>query len=83
MQRLQVPRLAIVGGVSANSRLRQRAADVLAGIGGELIVPPFALCTDNAAMIARTAILRLCHGLPCDELTACSRLPLGPRLQLQ
>jgi N6-L-threonylcarbamoyladenine synthase len=83
MHLLRVPRLAIVGGVSANSRLRLRAAEVLEAAGGELIVPPFSLCTDNAAMIARTAILRLSHGLDGDELTASSRLPLGPRLQLQ
>lgn len=79
MDRFGVSRLAIVGGVSANSRLRARAKHVVESAGGELIVPPFSLCTDNAAMIARTAVLRSAHGLDCTELVATSRLPLGPR----
>jgi N6-L-threonylcarbamoyladenine synthase len=44
-------RLAIGGGVAANGPLRRR----LAGLGVELAVPPVALCTDNAAMIASAA----------------------------
>jgi N6-L-threonylcarbamoyladenine synthase len=44
-------RLAIGGGVAANSRLR----DELATLGVEVEVPPRALCTDNAAMIASAA----------------------------
>jgi N6-L-threonylcarbamoyladenine synthase len=83
MMHLGVPRLAICGGVSANSRLRARAQQALEQAGGELIVPPFSLCTDNAAMIARTAILRRRHDLDCSDLSATSRLPLGPRVQLQ
>jgi len=44
-------RLAIGGGVAANGPLRER----LAQLGGALHVPPRALCTDNAAMIASAA----------------------------
>jgi N6-L-threonylcarbamoyladenine synthase len=44
-------RLAVGGGVAANGPLRER----LAGLGVELDVPPRALCTDNAAMIASAA----------------------------
>jgi N6-L-threonylcarbamoyladenine synthase len=44
-------RLALVGGVAANARLRERAA----ALGVELKVPPPELCTDNAAMIASAA----------------------------
>ncbi|HLI59787.1 MAG TPA: tRNA (adenosine(37)-N6)-threonylcarbamoyltransferase complex transferase subunit TsaD [Solirubrobacteraceae bacterium] len=44
-------RLAIGGGVAANGPLRER----LAGLGVALEVPPIALCTDNAAMIASAA----------------------------
>jgi N6-L-threonylcarbamoyladenine synthase len=44
-------RLALGGGVAANARLRERAA----GLGVALKVPPPALCTDNAAMIASAA----------------------------
>jgi N6-L-threonylcarbamoyladenine synthase len=45
------PRLAIGGGVAANRRLRERAAQ----LGVEVSVPAAALCTDNAAMIASAA----------------------------
>ncbi|HZU61075.1 MAG TPA: tRNA (adenosine(37)-N6)-threonylcarbamoyltransferase complex transferase subunit TsaD [Solirubrobacteraceae bacterium] len=44
-------RLALGGGVAANGPLR----DAAAGLGVELDVPPPALCTDNAAMIASAA----------------------------
>jgi N6-L-threonylcarbamoyladenine synthase len=44
-------RLAIGGGVAANGPLRDR----LAVLGVELDMPPRALCTDNAAMIASAA----------------------------
>jgi N6-L-threonylcarbamoyladenine synthase len=44
-------RLAIGGGVAANGPLRDR----LARLGVPMAVPPRALCTDNAAMIASAA----------------------------
>ena len=54
-------RLAVGGGVAANGPLR----DALAGLGVELDVPPRALCTDNAAMIAAAA--RHTRALPFPE----------------
>jgi N6-L-threonylcarbamoyladenine synthase len=54
-------RVAIGGGVAANGPLRER----LASIGVELSVPPAALCTDNAAMIASAA--RFVDALPYPE----------------
>jgi N6-L-threonylcarbamoyladenine synthase len=44
-------RLAVGGGVAANGPLRE----ALAELGVELEIPPRALCTDNAAMIASAA----------------------------
>jgi len=44
-------RLALGGGVAANGPLRARVQ----GLADELEVPPLALCTDNAAMIASAA----------------------------
>jgi N6-L-threonylcarbamoyladenine synthase len=44
-------RLAAGGGVAANGPLRE----ALGGLGVELDIPPRALCTDNAAMIAGAA----------------------------
>jgi N6-L-threonylcarbamoyladenine synthase len=43
--------LLLTGGVAANSRLRREAAEMAAGLGLPLFVPPISLSTDNAAMI--------------------------------
>jgi len=51
--------LVLGGGVGANSRLRERTADLAAATGRGVFLPPLALCTDNAAMIAATATFRL------------------------
>jgi N6-L-threonylcarbamoyladenine synthase len=42
----------LAGGVAANSRLRTRLQEALAAEGRQLLYPPPALCTDNAAMVA-------------------------------
>jgi N6-L-threonylcarbamoyladenine synthase len=47
-------RLAVVGGLAANTRLRERMAE-LSAAGVDVRFPPVALCTDNAAMIAAVA----------------------------
>ncbi len=49
---LGVPRLLLGGGVIANARLRELAAERAAAAGIELRIPPLSLCTDNGAMIA-------------------------------
>jgi len=43
--------VVVCGGVAANTLLRRRAAEVVAG-RARLTMPPLDLCTDNAAMIA-------------------------------
>ncbi|AZH83116.1 tRNA (adenosine(37)-N6)-threonylcarbamoyltransferase complex transferase subunit TsaD [Plantibacter sp. PA-3-X8] len=52
---LGVPRLLLGGGVIANARLREVAAERTASAGIELRIPPLQLCTDNGAMIAALA----------------------------
>jgi N6-L-threonylcarbamoyladenine synthase len=52
LERTGMRRLALGGGVAANGPLRER----MRGLGVELDVPPIALCTDNAAMIAGAAL---------------------------
>lgn len=54
--------LTIVGGVAANARLRERLAAECARMGAAFVPAPMDLCTDNAAMIALTASLRLARG---------------------
>jgi N6-L-threonylcarbamoyladenine synthase len=69
-------RLAVVGGLAANSRLRERMAELGAGV--EVRFPPIALCTDNAAMIAAVADRMLAEGRVASlDLEAFSRMPLA------
>jgi N6-L-threonylcarbamoyladenine synthase len=63
-----VDRLVIAGGVSANSRLRARAAATAAATGIEVLIPSPRYCTDNAAMIGWVAAQRLARG-ERDDLT--------------
>ena len=71
-------RLAAVGGLAANSRLRERLRELCRKLDVELRFPPVALCTDNAAMIAAVAdgMLDERATAPLD-LEAFSRVPLG------
>jgi N6-L-threonylcarbamoyladenine synthase len=45
-------RLAVGGGVSANTRLREKLGEMCRKCGVELLIPPMEFCTDNAAMAA-------------------------------
>lgn len=53
IQQTGIKEVAIAGGVSANSGLR-KALQSLENKGCKTYIPPFAYCTDNAAMIAIT-----------------------------
>jgi len=47
-----IPRIAVCGGVAANSRLKAVMSEEAGKRGFQLVIPPLILCTDNAAMIA-------------------------------
>jgi N6-L-threonylcarbamoyladenine synthase len=55
VSRYRVAALAVVGGVSANSRLRTLLSERAATARISLAIPRIGLCTDNAAMIAAAA----------------------------
>ncbi|RKY02315.1 tRNA (adenosine(37)-N6)-threonylcarbamoyltransferase complex transferase subunit TsaD [Candidatus Poribacteria bacterium] len=50
-----VSAVAVVGGVAANSKLREEMSARAAELGMAVYFPPMSLCTDNAAMIAGLA----------------------------
>lgn len=69
--------LALAGGVAANRGLREALTRRCAERGWRLSLPPLALCTDNAAMIAGLGHALYVEGVRSDlALPACSRLAL-------
>jgi N6-L-threonylcarbamoyladenine synthase len=74
-------RLVVAGGVGANLRLRERLNAGAAKLGAVVHYPPLPLCTDNGAMIALAAALRVQHGLAETSSTGAfdvrPRWPLG------
>ena len=60
---LGIQEVAIAGGVSANSGLRARLGELAQIYGWNVYVPPFAYCTDNAAMVAAVGWLDFKAGL--------------------
>jgi N6-L-threonylcarbamoyladenine synthase len=76
-----VKTLVVAGGVAANGALGQALRDLAASQSVRLVVPPPALCTDNAAMVAWAGIERLGAGLRDGlEAPARARWPLDPRM---
>jgi N6-L-threonylcarbamoyladenine synthase len=75
---LGVPRLLLGGGVVANSRLREVAAERTAAAGIALRIPPLDLCTDNGAMIAALGAQLIAAGRSPSTLSfgADSTLPV-------
>jgi len=56
-------RLVVAGGVGANRLLRERLNHEVARRQGRVHYPELSLCTDNGAMIAMAAALRVQHGM--------------------
>jgi N6-L-threonylcarbamoyladenine synthase len=62
----RVKTVSASGGVSVNSRFREKLADECQRRGLRLLFAPASLCTDNAAMIAALAFHKLRHAGPRD-----------------
>ncbi|MFN4320216.1 MAG: tRNA (adenosine(37)-N6)-threonylcarbamoyltransferase complex transferase subunit TsaD [Aquificaceae bacterium] len=67
MEKTGVKRLVIVGGVSANSELRERFKELSHERGFELHIPHIRLSTDNAQMIAYAGMERFKRGITAPE----------------
>lgn len=73
-----IDRVAVVGGVAANRRLRAEMAATGRRRGFEAVFPPPDLCTDNAVMIAAAGAKALARGERDDwTVGAFSRVPVG------
>ncbi|MEM7520811.1 MAG: tRNA (adenosine(37)-N6)-threonylcarbamoyltransferase complex transferase subunit TsaD [Pseudomonadota bacterium] len=67
-----VSAFCVAGGVAANAAIRARLESVSRSFDTAFIAPPLVLCTDNAAMIAYTALEQSRHRPP-DDLTLSAR----------
>ncbi|MEP6557083.1 MAG: tRNA (adenosine(37)-N6)-threonylcarbamoyltransferase complex transferase subunit TsaD [Burkholderiales bacterium] len=56
-------RLVVAGGVGANARLRGRLDAACRALGARVHYPELVFCTDNGAMIALAAAMRLASGV--------------------
>ncbi len=73
-------KIALAGGVSANSELRRRMDEECKKRGCELFYPPLKYCGDNAAMVGAQAIYEYESGNVCgSELNATATLPIDYR----
>lgn len=73
---LKIKQLAIAGGVSANSELRQQLFE-LKNKGYKVFIPAFEYCTDNAGMIAIAAHFKFLNGdFSNQSATPLARMPL-------
>ena len=55
LKMLGYDKLAVAGGVAANSRIRRDFTEAAQAAGAKLYIPPLKLCGDNAAMIGSQA----------------------------
>ena len=70
-------RFGVVGGASANLRLRSMLENLCASYDCELLFAPLEYCSDNAAMIARAAVTKY------HNKDFCENLEMHPRSSLE
>ena len=81
LQQTGLQRLVVAGGVGANLHLRSQLNAQCDKRGVRVHYPEFDLCTDNGAMIAMAAAMRLQSGL--QQATHCYAFDVKPRWSLQ
>lgn len=77
-QKLNINKIALAGGVSANSYIREQFINLEKTNGMKIYYPTPILCTDNAAMIASAGYYNYINGKISDlELNAVPNLKIG------
>ena len=66
LQQTGYSKLAVAGGVAANSRIRKDITEVAEKLGATVYMPPLSLCGDNAAMIGAQAYYEYLAGNTAD-----------------
>lgn len=81
IEKYNLDKFAIAGGVASNASLRQAFEEACAKKHVEFFLPPPVLCTDNAAMIGAAAYYEYIKGVRHGyDLNAVPNLKLGERL---
>ena len=71
LQQTGLKKIAVAGGVAANSRIRTDILSAAEQLGAQVYLPPLSLCGDNAAMIGSQAYYEYLAGNTADmELNA-------------
>jgi len=81
LERSGLQRIVVAGGVGANRRLREQLDAACAKKGVRVHYPELSLCTDNGAMIALAAAMRLQAGV--QQATPTYGFDVKPRWPLQ
>lgn len=81
LERTGLQRLVVAGGVGANRRLREKLDEACARRGARVHYPELDLCTDNGAMIAMAAAMRITAQV--EEPNAVYAFDVKPRWPLQ
>ena len=80
-EELGYKKIAVAGGVAANSRIRADFAAAAEKAGARLFVPPLRLCGDNAAMIGCQGYYEFLAGHTAGpELNAYAAMPLEKQI---
>ena len=66
IQQTGCKKIAVAGGVAANSRIRRDLMAAAQQLGAEVFMPPLSLCGDNAAMIGAQAYYEYLAGNSAD-----------------
>ncbi len=77
-EKFDIDKVAIVGGVAANARLREEMEIRLQKVGRKLIVPPIKYCTDNGVKIAVAGYFKYLQ----DDLTDWKKLEVRSNWEL-